>query len=92
MELLFITKYDFDRLLRENLLKNWNILQEALVTFNYFNEWDEATIRECCILSKIKNFTPNEVVIIITLITHVFNYYDFFKFYIVRLFLVMEED
>ncbi|KAF7991688.1 hypothetical protein HCN44_010489 [Aphidius gifuensis] len=63
VELLFITKHDFDQLLRENLLKNWNVLQEALVTFNYFNEWDEATIRECCILSKIKNFTPNEVIL-----------------------------
>lgn len=61
MELLFITKSDFDRLLKENLMKNWNVLQEALVTFNYFKAWDETTIRECCILSKIKDFSPNEV-------------------------------
>lgn len=61
VDLLSINKFHFDRLLKFNLLENWNILQDALVTFNYFDTWDETTVRECCIISKIKDYQPNEV-------------------------------
>ncbi|KAK0098159.1 hypothetical protein PV326_010736 [Microctonus aethiopoides] len=63
VDLLSINKFHFDRLLKFNLLENWNILQDALVTFNYFDTWDETTVRECCIISKIKDYQPNEIIL-----------------------------
>ncbi|XP_063986613.1 uncharacterized protein LOC135167391 [Diachasmimorpha longicaudata] len=63
VDLLYITKSDFDKVLKKTLLKNWNVLQDALVTFNYFKSWDEFTVRECCILSKIKDFKVNEILL-----------------------------
>jgi len=62
IDLLLITEDDFDRILRPTLLKKWNILRDALVHFNYFKLWDEQTVRECCIISKLKNYKPNEVI------------------------------
>lgn len=61
VDLLLITQNDFDNILRVSLKKNWDILSDALVHFNYFKLWDEDTVRECCILSKLKDFEPNEV-------------------------------
>ncbi|KAK0183117.1 hypothetical protein PV327_001187 [Microctonus hyperodae] len=63
VDLLSINKSHFDRLLKFNLLENWNILQDALVTFNYFNTWDKTTVRDCCIISKIKDYQPNEIIL-----------------------------
>lgn len=60
-DLLLISRDDFDRVLRHFLTEKWAVLRDALVHFNYFKFWDEETIRECCILSKLKDFTPNEV-------------------------------
>jgi len=61
VDLLLITQDDFNKILRSNLTKKWDVLRDALVHFNYFKLWDEETIRECCILSKLKDFKPNEV-------------------------------
>ncbi|XP_057340986.1 uncharacterized protein LOC130678026 [Microplitis mediator] len=58
-----LDKSDFDQLLKNFLLQNWNVLQDALVNFNYFKSWDDTTIRECCVLSKIKDFEPNEILL-----------------------------
>ncbi|KAL2716304.1 cGMP-dependent protein kinase-like isoform X2 [Vespula squamosa] len=44
-------------------MNEWNILQDALINFNYFESWDEETIRECCILSTLKHFQANEVLL-----------------------------
>ncbi|XP_077259067.1 uncharacterized protein LOC143895632 isoform X1 [Temnothorax americanus] len=60
IDLLLITRDDFDSILRDSLTKKWDILRDALVHFNYFKLWDEETVRECCILSKLKDFKPNE--------------------------------
>lgn len=61
VDLLLITRDNFDSVLRGSLTKKWDILRDALVHFNYFKLWDEETERECCILSKLKDFKPNEV-------------------------------
>lgn len=61
MDLIFICCHDFEDILRPTLMKEWNALQEALVHFNYFKCWDEKTIRECCILSRLKEFQADEV-------------------------------
>ncbi|XP_011871104.1 PREDICTED: uncharacterized protein LOC105563803 isoform X2 [Vollenhovia emeryi] len=63
VDLLLITRDDFDNVLRGNLTKKWDVLHDALVHFNYFKLWDEETVRECCILSKLTDFKPNEVLL-----------------------------
>lgn len=63
MDLLLIPRKSFDEILRDTLLAEWDVLQDALVHFNYFKNWDVKTIRECCILSRMKNFLPDEVLI-----------------------------
>ncbi|XP_029159086.1 uncharacterized protein LOC114931267 [Nylanderia fulva] len=60
VDLLLITRNDFNNILRDVLTKKWDVLRDALVHFNYFKAWDEETVRECCILSKLKDFKPNE--------------------------------
>ncbi|XP_050465272.1 uncharacterized protein LOC126858767 isoform X3 [Cataglyphis hispanica] len=60
VDLLLISQDDFDNILRVALTKKWDVLRDALVHFNYFKTWDEETVRECCILSKLKDFKPNE--------------------------------
>ncbi|KAF7405078.1 hypothetical protein HZH66_003984 [Vespula vulgaris] len=63
VDLILISLEDFNEILRDNLMNEWNVLQDALVNFNYFKLWDEETIRECCILSKLKHFQANEVLL-----------------------------
>ncbi|XP_011698331.1 PREDICTED: uncharacterized protein LOC105456180 isoform X2 [Wasmannia auropunctata] len=63
VDLLLISQNDFDNVLRGSLTKKWDVLRDALVHFNYFKLWDEETVRECCILSKLKDFKPNEVLL-----------------------------
>ncbi|XP_012148200.1 uncharacterized protein LOC100880244 isoform X2 [Megachile rotundata] len=63
VELILINNEDFDDILRPTLLTEWNKLQDALIHFNYFKGWDEETIRECCILSRIKEFPTDEVLL-----------------------------
>ncbi|CAD1472917.1 unnamed protein product [Heterotrigona itama] len=61
VDLILIPRQDFNDILRSPLKKEWDVLQDALVHFNYFKSWDDVTIRECCILSKLKDFQPDEV-------------------------------
>lgn len=61
VDLLLIRRDDFNNILRDTLTEKWDVLRDALVHFNYFKAWDEETVRECCILSKLKDFKPNEV-------------------------------
>ncbi|XP_018340715.1 PREDICTED: uncharacterized protein LOC108747623 [Trachymyrmex septentrionalis] len=63
VDLLLITQDDFDNILRSSLKEKWDVLRDALVHFNYFKLWDDETIRECCILSKRKDFKPNEILL-----------------------------
>ncbi|XP_076244479.1 uncharacterized protein LOC143185402 [Calliopsis andreniformis] len=63
VDLILIPREDFDIILRNTLVSEWDVLQDALVHFNYFKSWDEETIRECCILSRMKDFEPDEVLL-----------------------------
>ncbi|XP_029053416.1 uncharacterized protein LOC114880996 isoform X1 [Osmia bicornis bicornis] len=63
VDLIFISSQDFEDILRPTLMKEWNALQEALIYFNYFKCWDEKMMRECCILSRLKEFQADEVLL-----------------------------
>ncbi|XP_053989307.1 uncharacterized protein LOC128881906 isoform X2 [Hylaeus volcanicus] len=63
VDLLFVPRDKFDETLRCYLMEEWDVLQDALVHFNYFKSWDAEAIRECCILSRMKDFQPDEVLL-----------------------------
>ncbi|XP_046489030.1 cyclic nucleotide-binding domain-containing protein 2 [Neodiprion pinetum] len=63
VDLLTITREDFNVVLRPWLTEQWEIFKDAIVNFNYFKGWDEETMRECCILSKIRDYRPDEVLL-----------------------------
>ncbi|XP_019700446.1 uncharacterized protein LOC105190731 isoform X2 [Harpegnathos saltator] len=63
VDLILIPQDDFDSTLRYVLLKKWHALRDALVHFNYFKWWSDETARECCILSKLKDFKADEVLL-----------------------------
>lgn len=62
VDLILVPQYEFDSILRYVLLKKWHVLRDALVHFNYFKWWSDETARECCILSKLKDFKAGEVI------------------------------
>lgn len=59
--MILIPQNEFDDIVRPFLQKEWDLLRDALINFNYFKSWDEKTIRECCILSKIRDYQIDEV-------------------------------
>ncbi|XP_063704422.1 uncharacterized protein LOC134833870 [Culicoides brevitarsis] len=61
-ELLCIYREDFNRLLRPTLQRQWDQIQQAMSRFKYFSYWSTQQKEECCILSKIKQFSPNDIV------------------------------
>ncbi|XP_076277246.1 uncharacterized protein LOC143207530 isoform X2 [Lasioglossum baleicum] len=63
VDLFLIPQKCFNKILRPYLSKEWDILQDALIHFNYFKTWSKDTVRECCILSRMKNFHPDEVLL-----------------------------
>lgn len=61
VDLILVRQDDFDNTLRYVLLKKWHALRDALVHFDYFKWWSDETARQCCILSKLKDFKASEV-------------------------------
>lgn len=62
-ELLVLKKEDFGRVLQASIQKQWDEVQEALTQFPYFNAWPELARRECCLVSEIMNYTPQQVIL-----------------------------
>ncbi|GLV35678.1 uncharacterized protein CBL_01171 [Carabus blaptoides fortunei] len=62
-ELLCLKKDDFDRILKDTVKKQWLEMQESMAKIPYFNDWDIATLRECCIYSKIKHYEKDTVIL-----------------------------
>uniref|UniRef100_A0A182KBM0 Cyclic nucleotide-binding domain-containing protein n=1 Tax=Anopheles christyi TaxID=43041 RepID=A0A182KBM0_9DIPT len=59
-ELLCLGRTDFDRILKHTLLERWRQLQLALERFDYFKYWTNDQVRECCLLSRIVAFEPQQ--------------------------------
>uniref|UniRef100_A0A182QK65 Cyclic nucleotide-binding domain-containing protein n=1 Tax=Anopheles farauti TaxID=69004 RepID=A0A182QK65_9DIPT len=59
-ELLCLHRADFDRILKRTLLERWRQLQLALARFDYFKYWTNDQVRECCLLSRIVAFEPQQ--------------------------------
>ncbi|XP_014211529.1 uncharacterized protein LOC106641575 [Copidosoma floridanum] len=63
IDLFVVSRSVFNKNLKNYLMEEWDVLRDAFVNFNYFKGWSEDTIRECCILSKVINYDPNEVLL-----------------------------
>ncbi|KAF5284733.1 hypothetical protein FQR65_LT13435 [Abscondita terminalis] len=62
-ELLKLKKEDFDVVLKATVQEEWDNIKEALNMFTYFQNWDEISKRECCILSKIQEYKIDETIL-----------------------------
>ncbi|XP_069697672.1 cAMP-dependent protein kinase type I-beta regulatory subunit-like [Periplaneta americana] len=61
-ELLYLKREDFAAVLKATLIKEWDYNKQAMGMFPYFDRWDEISVRECCMLSRINTFEPSEIV------------------------------
>ncbi|EDS28916.1 conserved hypothetical protein [Culex quinquefasciatus] len=59
-ELLCVFREDFVRILEATLRLQWELMQEAIRRFQYFDHWSEEQIRECCILAKVNRYEPQQ--------------------------------
>lgn len=62
-ELLCLKKDDFDIVLKDTVLEEWDKVTAAMKRFRYFDQWDEVSRRECCIRTKIKKFEADDTVL-----------------------------
>lgn len=56
-------KEDFNNVLKATIKARWDEIRDAMLKFSYFDDWDDVAIRECCILSKIKCYDPNTIIL-----------------------------
>ncbi|XP_049836355.1 cAMP-dependent protein kinase type I-alpha regulatory subunit-like isoform X1 [Schistocerca gregaria] len=62
-ELLHIEKKDFDKVIEETIKPDWDMCKYAMARFPYFDEWSSVALHECCMLSRIKTYEPNETIL-----------------------------
>lgn len=61
-ELIVIYREDFDETLSLTLKKLWDEIKASLALFPYFSGLSENAQTECCMLSKIKTYKPNDII------------------------------
>lgn len=62
-ELLCLKKDDVQSVLLATVRGKNEDIVEALRLFPYFNGWSEKSVKECCIMSAIKRFLPDTVIL-----------------------------
>lgn len=62
-ELLSVKKDDVQSVLLATGRGRSDDIVKCLNLFPYFNGWSEKSLRECCILSTIKRFLPDNVIL-----------------------------
>lgn len=61
-ELLVLYKEDFDQILKSTLEAKHENIKKALQRFEYFNNYTVEKIRECCVISKIEQYNPQDII------------------------------
>ncbi|XP_039281638.1 uncharacterized protein LOC111047821, partial [Nilaparvata lugens] len=62
--LLYITKEDFDAILKESLEKTWSQVRKATTELSYFfGDWTDAEIRRCSIISELITFQEGDLIL-----------------------------
>ncbi|CAG9835535.1 unnamed protein product [Diabrotica balteata] len=62
-ELLMIKKDDFHSIIRDSVLEEWNQIRIILDKFTYFKNWDSMTKKEASILTKMKTYNADEIIL-----------------------------
>lgn len=58
-----LKRNDFDNILKRTVQNEWARILTSLTRFNYFDDFNAIDKRECCILSKIKEFEKDNIII-----------------------------
>lgn len=61
-ELLCVYWEDFDKLLYEKLATKHEQIKTAMRRFEYFKNFSEAKRTECCVLSRIAQYKPQDTI------------------------------
>lgn len=56
-------KDDFEIVLKDTVMGEWDKVIAAMKRFRYFDKWDEVAQRECCIRSKLKTFNLDQTIL-----------------------------
>lgn len=62
-EMLKMWKEDFNAILKATIQNKWDEIQAGLKLFKCFNLWTSMQIRECCIISKLRNYVPGNIIL-----------------------------
>lgn len=61
-EMIVLHKHDFNVVLKSSLQAVWDQILSAMARFTYFDGWDDVSMRECCIYSKMKTYRMGNIV------------------------------
>lgn len=59
---MVLYKKDFETILKERLKSEWDLIENALSKFTYFDRWSAIDRREFCIYAKIKKYMFQDLV------------------------------
>ncbi|XP_075223872.1 cAMP-dependent protein kinase regulatory subunit-like [Lycorma delicatula] len=64
VELLYITKENFDEILKDSLEKEWSKVRNALHELPYFfGDWPDIELRRCSIISTLIHFKEGDLIL-----------------------------
>ncbi|XP_017787260.1 PREDICTED: cyclic nucleotide-binding domain-containing protein 2-like [Nicrophorus vespilloides] len=61
-EFLVLKRGDFDRVLKSTIQTMWDHIESIMDSFTYFNDWDDLTKKECCVIAKIKYYKKDDII------------------------------
>ncbi|KAG5671781.1 hypothetical protein PVAND_001958 [Polypedilum vanderplanki] len=61
-QLLVLYKKDFVKILKPTLEAKYENIKKALRRFEYFNNYTDAKIKECCVISKIEEYDAENII------------------------------
>lgn len=61
-ELLCVYKSDFNDILYDTLKLQWDQVLQSLDRFEYFRQWTQTQLQECCMLAKIRQYSPLQTI------------------------------
>lgn len=61
-EFLKMWKEDFDKIMKETIQKKWHQIQAGMNLMQYFDLWTPMQVRECCIISRLKDYDMGTII------------------------------
>jgi hypothetical protein len=60
---LILRQVDFASVLQKTLQEQLDKCKEAMKMFPYFDAWSDATVMECCALSKMERYELDQIIL-----------------------------